>query len=143
MSDVEAKAATEGSSKEIKKQLEDRWDPNRDIFTVDKAPPGMEMCWLNKKPESLEQMKMARGWEVVNSTNAKDVKTVGKQQDGSHQIGDAILAMRPIEIGDRERERILRERRARDKGPKERYEREAAEELAKAGIRKKLTFDES
>jgi len=106
----------------------------RDIFTVEGLPPGMEACWLNTRKDLLEASKWRDKYEIVNSQNAPNVKTIGKQLDGTHIIGDAILAMRPKEIG----EKLEKERRELAKARLRRIKREFIEEGLRHGVK---TFD--
>jgi hypothetical protein len=144
---IESKPATEGTIKEIKAEVSEKvnkTDPRTgDIFSVrGKLPTDMEFCWLNTRKEMLEGDKFRGKYVVVNSQNAPGLETVCKQEGGTHQMGDAILAMRPKAIGEQERKELANRASNMRKGPKRDFERGTAEELAKHGIKKRLTFDD-
>lgn len=132
------------SPEQIIKETKDRVESSRkesgepiDIFTVEGLPEGMEPYWLNAtKKDLLELSKWRDKYEIVNSQNAPNARSVAKQVDGTHQMGDAILAMRPKEVG----ERIHREQqelaRRRFQNVKREYEQEGRKQRIK-------TFDHS
>lgn len=92
----------EESKKETIDRIEHQDPAYGDIFTVAGLPEGMEGFWGNTRKDMLETHKWRDKWEVVNSNNAPHAKTVCKQPDGTHTMGDAILMMRPKSIGEEE-----------------------------------------
>jgi|WetSurMetagenome_2_1015567.scaffolds.fasta_scaffold65171_4 hypothetical protein len=130
--------SVEKKTSEIIKETKDRvehTDPKYgDIFSVEGLPKGMEACWGNTKKESLEESKWRDRYQVVNSNTAPDARTIGKQLDGTHVIGDAILMMRPKELGDR----IRKDQADMAKARRDRVKREFQQEGEKAGMK---TFD--
>lgn len=141
---IETKPVTEGTSKQIKEEVIAKSEKvsEGDVFSLRFHDPKFEYMWGNTKKEMLEQMKFAKKYEVVNKENSPNLQTIARQADGTHQMGDAILLRRPKEIGEAEKRDMVELARSRRKGPKREFEKEAAEELARHGIRKNLTFDE-
>jgi len=119
------------SNEEMRKETIDRirsLDPNGpDIFRVRGGDKKFQYYWGNTRKEMLEQMKFAKGFEVVNKDNDPNVETIAKQSDGSHTMGDAILLRRPIELEQEER----RQQREREKRMRKRPKEEMREEAAK------------
>jgi hypothetical protein len=106
-----------------------------DPFEVRGVPDKMEVYWGNTQQARLEREKWGRGFEVVGSEH-KSIKTLSQRPDGTHVMGDAILLIRPKEMGDREREALAERSKANRKEDRQQFE----EEGRKAGV---PTFDEN
>lgn len=120
MAKFEISEKTDKEKAEEAKYRMEHTDPAefRDIFEVRGVPKDKEAFWGNTKRDMLEMSKYRDKYEVVNSNNAPGTETVGKQVDGTHQIGDAILMMRPKSIGDKKRAEVRdvhEKRRAKSK----------------------------
>ena len=113
----------EKSPEEMKKEAKHRiesTDPDefKDIFDGKGVPDGKVLVWGNTKREMLEMAKYRDKWEVAEANTAPNLRTVGKQADGTHVIGDAIAMLVPKEVLDRkQREMVetLKARKARSK----------------------------
>jgi hypothetical protein len=81
----------------------------------------MEAWWGNTKREMLEMAKYRDKYVVVDSNTAPGVKSVGKQADGTHVVGDAILMMRPKEMSERKTKEIQELRKVRLKRSRSEY----------------------
>lgn len=104
--DNSPKRIKEETTEKIEKTIAKRGGPI-DIFEVRGGRPDVEYCWLNTRKDALEFEKLRGKWEIVNSTNDPNVKTVAdKGEGGTHIIGDAILALRSKEIGEAERRAV-------------------------------------
>lgn len=77
--------------------------PEPDIFHVDKKKQGYEYRFLNKNSANINRKMMVEGYEIVQGS---DPEVAGvKQPDGTRAVGDTVLGRRPIEVGDKRRER--------------------------------------
>lgn len=89
-----------------------------------KYDPGMAYHWLNSDPRFLPK-RLYIGWKLVEPAIRR---------------GDLLLAFRPQAINKRDKARIAKLSRDREKGPMRTYEREVSGEVASGNFE---TFDGS
>lgn len=83
--------------KEIERMVREYVDHQQDTLKVEGIDrTKWEPRWLNTNKHNLE-LKKQRGWKIVSSSDPefKDVRSMSKTPDGTHEVGDLVLAVMP------------------------------------------------